>query len=399
MESKETPTNIEFSNLAIAFKTKSDKELKRAAFLFRIMNQQWLVKLSATLGLLALKLHLPFTKRIIEATIFKQFIGGTSLEKSEPAISKLAITNTATILDYGAEAKDTEADFIKTKEENIRAIQFAKANNSVPVITVKISGFARNELLEDIQKQVKLSPAHQLEYDALMEKVNAICAEGERVGVGIFIDAEESWIQDTIDRIATKMMQQYNKETVIVYNTFQMYRKDRYAYLVKSYEEAIQGNYLLGAKLVRGAYMEKERSRAEMNGYPSPIQDSKEATDIDFNKALTFCFAHYEHIGFCNATHNEKSSMLLAQLINQNELIKKHPHFLFCQLYGMSDHITFNLSNAGYNAAKYVPYGFVEDVFPYLVRRAQENTAMQGEMSREYNMIAKEISRRKQVLS
>ena len=395
MDSKIKQPTIDFSNLSIAFKAKSDKELKRASFLFRIMSQEWLVNISTTMGLLALKLHLPLTKTIIEATIFKQFIGGTSLEKCVSTIAKLELNNTATILDYGAEAKDTEADFIKTQEENIEAIHFARAKESVPIITVKVSGFARNELLERIQEGLPLNPTEQVEYDALIEKIEAICAAGEKDGVAIFIDAEESWIQNTIDEIATKMMQQYNRKKVIVYNTFQMYRKDRYAYLVNSYEEATQGNYLLGAKLVRGAYMEKERLRATDKGYPSPIQDTKEATDADFNKALTFCFDHYEQIGFCNATHNENSCQLLAQLIAEKQLDKQHPHFLFAQLYGMSDHITFNLSHAGYKAAKYVPYGSIDDVFPYLVRRAQENTAMQGEISREYNMIAKELLRRK----
>ncbi len=395
MDSKIKQPTIDFSNLSIAFKRKSDKELKRASFLFRIMSQEWLVNISTTMGLLALKLHLPLTKTIIEATIFKQFIGGTSLEKCVSTIAKLELNNTATILDYGAEAKDTEADFIKTQEENLEAIHFAKAKKSVPIITVKVSGFARNELLERIQEGLSLNPIEQVEYDALIEKIEAICTAGEKDGVAIFIDAEESWIQNTIDQIATKMMQQYNRKKVIVYNTFQMYRKDRYAYLVNSYEESTQGNYLLGAKLVRGAYMEKERLRATDKGYPSPIQDTKEATDADFNKALTFCFDHYEQIGFCNATHNENSCQLLAQLIAEKQLEKQHPHFLFAQLYGMSDHITFNLSHAGYKAAKYVPYGSIDDVFPYLVRRAQENTAMQGEISREYNMIAKELLRRK----
>lgn len=386
---------IDFSNSSIAFKNKSDKELKRTAFLFKTMNYQWLVNLSSTLGLWALKLHLPLVKLILGATIVKQFIGGTTLKNCQKTITKLETANTATVLDYGAEAKDTEADFDKTKSENIAAIHFAQANNSVPIITAKISGFGRNELLEQIQNGTPLTTAQKKEYDSLLDKIDAICAEGEKNGVGVFIDAEESWIQGTIDQVAKLMMERYNKEKVIVYNTFQMYRKDRYAYLVNAYEEAKNGNYLLGAKLVRGAYMEKEKLRAAKMGYPNPIQDSKLATDADFDKALRFCFDHYEAIGFCNATHNQKSCQLLAQWIADNQVARNHPHLLFCQLYGMSDNITFNLSDAGYNAAKYVPYGSIDDVFPYLVRRAQENTAMQGEISREYDMVLKEITRRK----
>ncbi len=385
---------IDFSDSLIAFKGQSDKELKRAAFLFRLMNYQWLVNISTTLGLWALKLRLPFVKKIMGATIVKQFIGGLSLSNCAPTITKLQSANVLTILDYGAEGKGTEADFIKTKEENIAAVHFAKVNDTIPIITAKISGFGSHELLETFQKGVPLSAKLQMEYNALLEKIDTICLAAYKDEVSVFIDAEESWIQTAIDHIATLMMQRYNKEKITVYNTFQMYRKDRYAYLEEAYEDAKKGNYLLGAKLVRGAYMEKERNRAQKMGYPSPIQDSKAATDTDFNKALKFCFDQYEKIGFCNATHNEQSCQLLAALISEHQVLKNHPHLLFCQLYGMSDNITFNLSNAGYNAAKYVPYGPIEDVFPYLVRRAQENTAVSGEISREYRMILKEITRR-----
>lgn len=386
---------VDFSDSLIAFQGKSDNDLKRTALLFRVMNYQGLVDISTTLGLWALKLRLPFVKKIIGATIVKQFIGGLSLKNCTPTITKLKAANVFTILDYGAEGKDNVTEFVKTKEENIAAIHFAKANNSVPIITAKISGFGRTELLEKFQKGKTFSTELEKEYQALLEKIDAICAVAHKNNVGVFIDAEESWIQDMIDHIATLMMQRYNKEKVIVYNTFQMYRKDRYSYLVDAYEDAKKGNYLLGAKLVRGAYMEKEKNRAKKMGYPNPIQDNKVATDTDFNKALKFCFDNYEKIGFCNATHNQESCQLLARLIAEHQVAKNHPHLIFCQLYGMSDNITFNLSNAGYNAAKYVPYGLIEDVFPYLVRRAQENTAVAGEMSREYSMILKEIARRK----
>ncbi|MFK7983114.1 MAG: proline dehydrogenase family protein [Saprospiraceae bacterium] len=385
---------VDFSDSLIAFKGQSDKELKRTAFLFRLMNYEWLVNISTTLGLYALKLRLPFVKPIMAATIVKQFIGGLSLRNCAPTITKLATADVFTILDYGAEGKDIATEFVKTKEENIAAIHFAKKNRRVPIITAKVSGFGRNALLEKFKKGEPYVGDLQLEYNALVEKIDAVCLAAHKNDVGVFIDAEESWIQDAIDDIATLMMQRYNQEKVIVYNTFQMYRKDRYAYLVAACEDAKAGNYLLGAKLVRGAYMEKERSRAEKMDYPTPIQDNKAATDADFNKALKFCFEQYETIGFCNATHNQQSCQLLIRLIEENQVAKNHPHLLFCQLYGMSDNITFNLSNAGYNAAKYVPYGPIEDVFPYLVRRAQENTAVSGEMSREYGLLLKEIARR-----
>jgi len=326
--------------------------------------------------------------------MFEQFVGGTNLLNSQNAIDRLWANNVQSILDYGAEAKETEKDFNLTMNENIRAIEFAATNESAPVISTKITGLARFKLLEDVQNDVVLKKKEKEEFRNVLKRVDSICHVAAKNGVGVFIDAEESWIQDTIDHITDVMMKRYNKERVVVYNTFQMYRKDRLQFLMDSFEKAKRENYLLGAKLVRGAYMEKERIRAGEMDYVSPIQVNKKATDDAYNVALRFCIENYESIASCAATHNAESCQLQAKLIHEKAIQKDHPHLSFCQLFGMSDHLTFNLADAGYNVSKYLVYGQVNEVFPYLVRRAKENTAVSGDMSREYSLIMKEMNRR-----
>ncbi len=386
--------SIDFNNTAIAFSGKTDGQLKKMTRLFQVMNQSWLVNIGSKIGVAALNLNLPFVESTIKNTIFEQFCGGTTLLDAQPTIHRLYDQKVLTILDYGAEAKTSELDFNGTMNEMIRAIDFAEQHKSVPVISLKVTGISRFTLLEKIQKGEALTEGEKTEFKNVNKRLDAICYAAHNKKVGVFIDAEESWIQDTIDFLAKKMMKRYNKEQVIVYNTFQMYRHDRLQYLIDSYEEARKEGYLLGAKLVRGAYMEKERARAAALNLPSPIQPNKEATDNDYDTAIQFCVDYFMYIGFCNATHNVNSCALQASLIDQKDIQKDHPHLNFCQLYGMSDNLTFNLSEAGYNVAKYVPYGPVQDVIPYLIRRAQENSAISGDMNREYELLVREMKRR-----
>ena len=386
--------SIDFTNTAVAFSGKTDEELKRSTLLFQLMSQSWLVNVGSKLGLTAINLNLPFAEKIIKNTIFEQFCGGTTLLDSQPTIDKLYQQKSLSILDYGAEGKITELDFNGTMNEAIRAIDFAEQNKSVPLITIKLTGLARHGLLEKIQKEEGLTEDEKTEFKNVNKRLDAICYAAHNKKVGVFIDAEESWIQDTIDFLAKKMMKRYNDEIVIVYNTFQMYRHDRLQYLIDSYEEARKEGYLLGAKIVRGAYMEKERTRAAELNYPSPIQPNKKSTDNDYNTALQFCVENYAYIASCNASHNAYSAALQASLIEQKGIQKNHPHLNFCQLYGMSDHLTFNLADAGYNVAKYLPYGPVRDVVPYLIRRAQENSAIKGDVNREYELLVREMKRR-----
>lgn len=385
---------LNFSNTEIAFAHKTDAQLKKAEWLFGLMNKAWLVSLGAKLGLKAIQMRLPFVETIVKNTIFAQFCGGTTLLEAMPAIEQLAKFNTLAILDYGAEAKVTEDDFNQTMKETIRSIEFAKRNDNIPVVSAKISGIARFGLLENLQQGAPFTPATRQEYKVVLKRMDAICHVACTQGVGVFFDAEESWIQDSIDHLVTVMMRRYNREKVVVYNTFQLYRHDRLQFLFDSYEMAKRGGYKLGAKMVRGAYMEKERERAAEMGYPSPIQPNKAATDDAFNTAIRFCVDHYEEIGSCNASHNADSARLQAELIVEKEIPRNHPHLNFCQLYGMSDHLTFNLAKAGFNVAKYVVYGQVKEVVPYLIRRAQENSSVTGDMSRELALVTKEVKRR-----
>ncbi|MGK0390648.1 MAG: proline dehydrogenase [Maribacter sp.] len=394
MSEKHIELVVNFRDIKTAFDYKSDAELKKAGWLFKMMSKPKLVAYGSKLGMKALSWGLPFTESIIKKTIFAQFCGGTSLPATQATINKLYDYKVLTVLDVGVEAKESEADFNNTMSETLKAIDFGSTNLSVPIVSAKVTGLARFALLEKIQKKKGLNPQEQKEWDKALERIDIICDHATNKQVGVFFDAEETWIQDTIDDVVNVMMEKYNRGKVYVYNTYQMYRHDRLEYLKKSHQQAVDNGYIIGAKLVRGAYMEKERARAKEKGYPSPIQEDKNATDNDYNSALQYCIENHETISSCNATHNEFSSYVQAEIMEQLNIPRDHAHINFCQLYGMSDHITFNLAKNGFNAAKYVPYGTVQDVIPYLIRRAQENSSVTGEMGRELSFIKEERNRR-----
>ncbi len=395
MADPEPRTQINFDNTEIAFANKSNKELKKTSMLFKLMSNSLLTKLLSSVGLFAVKYNLPFARYAVKQTIYEQFCGGETLLDCQVAIDKLYDNNALTILDYGAEGKSTPEEHDEVKDQIIQSVKLAAANNSVPVVVCKLSGLADNGLMERLQKPGTASEADQKAYVKLYDRVDEICEKGNELGVGIFIDAEESWMQVTIDRLAIEMMSKYNREKVIVYNTYQLYRHDKLAQLKADYRKSQEEGYLFGVKFVRGAYMEKERNRAAEMGYASPIQKDKASTDADYDAAIKFCIENYQTIGSCCATHNEKSSLYQAELIEKMDIDKKHPHLNFSQLYGMSDQITFNLAEAGYNVGKYLVYGPVKEVIPYLIRRAQENTSVTGEMGRELKFIQTEMKRRK----
>ncbi|MCC7246299.1 MAG: proline dehydrogenase family protein [Saprospiraceae bacterium] len=359
------------------------------------MNRAWLVKIGSKVGLWAVENNLPLAETIVRETIFNQFCGGTTLRDSQPSIDRLAQFNTLTILDYGAEAKENELDFNHTMNENIRAIDFASRSSSIPVVSSKITGLARFGLLESIQQKQTLSRDELVEYRNVLKRLDAICYHAANKHISVFFDAEESWIQDAIDHLVWLMMKRYNTERVVVYNTFQMYRKDRLHFLTESYDRARRDGFLLGAKLVRGAYMEKEGARAQEMGYPNPINPDKQSTDDHYNTALRFCLDHLDTLAVCNASHNAESNMLMVELMQKKGIPANHPNTMFSQLYGMSDNLTFNLAKAGFRVSKYVPYGQVSEVIPYLIRRAQENTSVTGDAGREYALVMQEMQRRK----
>lgn len=390
----EPESHLDFSNTEIAFADKSNKELKRTMRLFSLMSNRTLVTLGSKLGLIAVRLKLPFAKTAIKATIYEQFCGGTHLLDCQEVIDRLYRTDTLTILDYGAEGKTTEEDFEKTMNETLKAVEFAASNDSVPVVSTKITGLADNDLLIRMQSGAELTVQENHAADKLKARLASLGDRAIDLGVGIFVDAEETWMQEAIDRLVENMMEEYNRDKVTIYNTYQLYRHDKWDQLQADYEKARNNGYMLGAKLVRGAYMDKEREHAKEKGIPCLIHKDKPSVDADYNKALEFCVDHYENLASCNASHNMNSNLLQARWIEERQITKNHPHLNFCQLYGMSDNITFNLAAHGYNVAKYLPYGPVEEVTPYLIRRAEENTSITGDVGRELKLLKDEMRRR-----
>lgn len=386
--------HLDFDDTLTAFSGKSDKELKRSYFVFSLISRSWVARIGGKLSRIALALRLP-VKGLIRKYIFTQFCGGESLEETNKTISKLASSGVLTVLDYGIEGKETDHDFDKTAAEIKREIAFAKSNQYVPMVSCKMTGLARFDLLANVQAGKTLSEKEKEEWERVRTRFRSICQSAFDHDMGLFVDAEETWIQNPIDELVMEMMLAFNGQKPIVHGTIQMYRKDCLSILEEQYNEAENAGVFYAVKLVRGAYMEKERERAEQKGYPSPIQNTKADTDDAFNKGLRFAMERINNVAICAATHNEESSMLLASLISEKGMENDHPHTMFSQLYGMSDHITFNLAKAGFRAAKYIPYGPVKDIIPYLTRRAKENTSVEGQMSRELQLLKKEVNRRK----
>ena len=385
---------ISFQNTEIAFATKSNSKLKKAYWLFYSMKFTRLASFGMKLISFSFKIGLPI-KWIIKVTIFEHFCGGENVDDCESAITDLGNANIGTILDYSVEGEETNAAFDNTTQETIKTIKKANSDKNIPFSVFKMTGVAAFELLHKVQEDKGLDEIEKENFDKVKERVNLICKTAFELKVPLFIDAEETWIQNTVDDLVHSMMELYNKEQAIVHNTIQFYRKDGVVNLKKSYQKSVEGNYFYGIKMVRGAYMEQERERAEENNYPSPIHDDKHGSDECFDDGLRFCLDNHEKISLCAGTHNEESNLLLTHLISKKGLQKNHPTVYFAQLYGMSDHISFNLSAGGYNVAKYVPYGPVKSVMPYLFRRAEENTSIAGQTGRELLLIEAELKRRK----
>lgn len=390
----ETLTKIEFEDTATAFAAKSDAQLRRAYWMFAMIHYPWLVRLGTSSVRWALNARLPI-KGIIRQTLFEHFCGGEHQNDCDATIAELAQYGIGTILDYSVEGAETEDSFEQTTQETLTTIKLAAQSPNLPFCVFKVTGLAPTAVLEKVSASQSLTQTEQEAWDQVRNRVNQICQLAHEKNVRIFIDAEESWIQQAIDSLAMDMILQYNKDQPIVYNTYQLYLKDKLEQLKLDAQQASKHGCWLGAKLVRGAYMEKERDRAQEKGYPNPVQPNKMATDRDYNLALDYSIANRDHIALCAGTHNEASSNHLASLMSQHDIDPKHPNIYFSQLYGMSDHISFNLSDKGFNVAKYVPYGPLEKVMPYLFRRAEENTSVKGQSSREFTLISKEIDRRR----
>jgi proline dehydrogenase len=385
---------VSFEDTSIAFSSQSDFKLRKTYWLFALMNQGWLVNLGTFFIKIALRLHLPI-KYLIKNTIFEQFCGGESISDSEKTIQQLHNAHVGTILDYSVEGEENEKSFDETALEILRTIERASESADIPFSVFKVTGIASTELLEAVQVGDSLNKEQKAEFDRVLKRVDTLCRRAYERNVRIFIDAEESWIQDTIDTLAYEMMDRYNHERPVIYNTYQMYRWESLDRLRRDVEEARAKGYYLGAKLVRGAYLEKERLRAHEEEYQDPIQATKEDTDRDFNAAIDYCLENRDIVSICLGTHNEYSCQYCTQQMKRLGITPDDTHIYFAQLLGMSDNISYNLANAGYNVAKYVPYGPVEAVMPYLFRRADENKSIAGQSSREFTLVTNELKRRK----
>jgi len=383
-----------FEDTASAFALKSDYQLRRAYLLFKMISYGGLVKIGTALTKMALKLNLP-VEGLIRATVFDHFCGGVSEQDCLPVIDELYTQDVSSVLDYSVEGKAIESQFDDALEKILKIISFCEDRSAMPIVVFKPTGFGRFYLYQKITDNKALTPAEEEEWQRVIARYDKVCSTASEKDVEVLIDAEESWMQDAADQLAELMMEKYNKERPIVYNTLQCYRWDRLDYLKQLHKKSLKKGYKLGFKLVRGAYMEKERERALEKNYDSPICESKQATDQLFNDALTYSFKHIDDIALFIGTHNEASCYLATDLIEELQLSKNDSNIWFGQLYGMSDHISFNLAKSGYNVAKYIPFGPVKDVMPYLIRRAKENTSVAGQTSRELDLINTEISRRK----
>ena len=392
--------NISFENTQNAFAYKSTKALKSAKLLFGFMGYPKLVQLGTNLVPALLKAGLPI-KGIIRNTIFKQFVGGETLAETIPVAQMLAGHNVDVILDYGVEGKEGEENFYQATQVFIDVIHHAASQKNIPFISIKVTGLASHELLQTLHEAPRLrsgihdNEIEQAAWDRVRERMYAICEAAAEKNIGVLVDAEESWIQDPIDRLTMEMMAEFNKQKAVVFNTIQLYRHDRLHFLRISHQIAEAQGFILGLKLVRGAYMEKERAVALEKNKLSPIQISKEATDADYDEAVRFCMDHIHSTAVIIASHNEQSNLLGAKLLDEMMLPHNHPHVHFSQLYGMSDTITFNLAKEGFNVSKYLPFGPIQDVIPYLMRRAQENTSVSGQTGRELMQLKRELARRK----
>ena len=384
-----------FDNTQIAFADKTTPQLKKAYWMFKAIEQPALTNVGISILNFTVKSNFPFVTDIVKNTLFEQFCGGVTREESMKVVKQMFKHHIGSIFDYAIEGKEEEATFDHTCEEIKQNIKFAEGNPAIPFVVFKPTGFGRLDLYAEVQAGKELTSSEKEEWNRVVNRYEEVCKMAHEKNVVIMIDAEETWIQDAVDKLVNEMKSKYNREKAIVWNTIQMYRTGRLEYLAKDLERAKEKNYFLGYKFVRGAYMEKERNRAQEMNYPDPIQPTKQATDDNFNAAIDFVMKNLDKVSAFFGTHNEKSTELVMDKMREQNLPNDFDHIHFGQLYGMSDNITYYLGAKKYNAAKYLPYGPVKDVVPYLTRRAQENTSVAGQTGRELGLIEKELKRRK----
>ncbi|RPE00772.1 proline dehydrogenase [Aureibaculum marinum] len=382
-----------FEDTKTAFALKTDSELERAYFLFKLIKSEPLVRIGTAVTNFALKAHLP-VEQLIRASVFDHFCGGVTEEDCLSVIDKMYDFNVHSVLDYSVEGKETENQFDLALEKTLQNINFAKEKSSIPFAVFKPTGFGRFKLYQKLTAGETFTAEEQKDWQRVVARFETACKAAYDKDVCLLIDAEESWMQDAADNLIESLMEKYNTKKAIVYSTLQMYRWDRLDYLKQIHERALAKGYYIGMKLVRGAYMEKERERAEEKGYPSPICADKQATDSNYDAGIEYMLTG-KNLSLYAGTHNELSTLKAIELATKKGLKKNDNTIWFGQLYGMSDHITYNLAKEGYNVSKYLPYGAVREVMPYLIRRAEENTSVAGQTSRELSLLKKERNRRK----
>ncbi|MEL6812654.1 MAG: proline dehydrogenase family protein [Bacteroidota bacterium] len=382
-----------FDNTEIAFKLKSDAQLERAYFLFKMISKEPLVKIGTAVTKFALNVNLP-VEGLIRSTVFDHFCGGVNETDCMPVVDSLSNADVFSVLDYSVEGKEEEAQFDATMEKVIELTRFAEKKDAMPFSVFKPTGLGRFEIWQKVSERQTLNDAEEKEWQRIVARYDRICQMAFDCNIALLIDGEETWMQDAADELCERMMEKYNKEQPIVFNTLQCYRWDRLDYLKGIHQRAKEKGYKLGFKVVRGAYMEKENERAEEKGYPTPICENKQATDDHFNAVMKYTLENLKDISLFLGTHNEQSCYLAMEIMNGKGLLRNDKRVWFGQLYGMSDHISYNLANTGYNVAKYIPFGPVKDVMPYLIRRAEENTSVAGQTSRELDLLKREKERR-----
>ncbi len=383
-----------FENTERAFVLKSDSELERAYFLFKMISKEPLVRIGTAMTKFALNAHLP-VEGLIRSTVFDHFCGGVNENDCISVMDKLYEAGVSSVLDYSVEGKEDEVQFDACLDKVMELTDFAEEKEAMPISVFKPTGFGRFAIWQRVSEGTHLSKEEQMEWTKIVARFDAICKKAKETDVAVLIDGEESWMQTAADDLVAQMMAIYNKEKAIVYNTLQCYRWDRLDYLKKLHVDARVKGFKIGVKIVRGAYMEKENDRAEELGYPTPICPSKQATDDNFNDVLRYIFDNLDDISVFLGTHNEESCLLAMEIMKSKSIPSTDKRVWFGQLYGMSDHISFNLASEGYNVAKYIPFGPVKDVMPYLIRRAEENTSVAGQTNRELDLIRTERKRRK----
>lgn len=384
-----------FDNTEVAFALKNNTELTKAYYLFKLISSNTLVKLGTSLTNFAINTNLP-VKGLIKSTVFDHFCGGVTEEDCLKVVDKMYTKGVSSVLDYSVEGKETETQFDHALQMTLKTIEFAKEKNAIPFAVFKPTGVGKFELFEKKGANIPFTDAEQTAWNRIVERFNSICKTAYEKDVLLLIDAEESWMQDAADDLVLEMMRAYNKEKCIVFNTAQTYRWDRFDFVKNTHAIGLREGFHVGFKVVRGAYMEKERERAEEKGYPSPICATKAQTDATFNKTMTYIAENLDNkMALFAGTHNEESSYLLIDLMHKNNITQTDKRVWFGQLYGMSDNISYNLANHKYNVAKYLPFGPVYDVVPYLIRRANENTSVAGQTNRELDLLDKELKRRR----